>query len=131
MSPARRARTTAARLTARPRRDPHASEVLARLERLVETLGNNRFAELAGVSKSQPSRWRSAKERIGPESRRKVLDLDYVFNRLTQVYPPEQAQIWLESHNAALGARPVDILRLRGPVPVIQAIDAEEQGAYA
>ncbi len=111
--------------------DAERSEVLARLDRLVEALGNNRVAQLVGVSKSQPSRWRSGKERIGPENRCKVLDLDYVFNRLAQVYPQRQAEIWLESMNASLGARPVDVLRLRGVVPVIEAIDAEEQLAYS
>ncbi|MGH2755127.1 MAG: hypothetical protein ACRDLB_11925 [Actinomycetota bacterium] len=102
-----------------------------RLERLVEGFGNNRVAELLDVSRSQPSRWRQGKEKLSPESRRRLLDLDYVLSRLLQVYPMRQAEIWLSSTNAHLGSRPIDVLRLRGVSPVIEAIDAEAEGAYA
>ena len=102
-----------------------------RLERLIEELGNNRVAALLSVSRSQPSRWRSGAEGIGPENRRKVIDLDYVFGRLQQLYPPRQAQIWLTSYNAHLGARPIDVLRISGVSRVIEAIDAEAEGAFA
>lgn len=102
-----------------------------RLEYLVAGFDNNRIAELLGVSKSQPSRWRSGKDGIGSESLRRLVDLDYVMARLLQLYPPDQAEIWLTSHNAHLGGRPVDVLRLRGAGPVVTAIDAAAQGAYA
>ncbi|MBI4728169.1 MAG: DUF2384 domain-containing protein [Acidobacteria bacterium] len=83
------------------------------------------------MSRSQPSRWRAGREGLGPESHRRVLDLDYVVARLLQLYPREQDEIWLTSHNAHLGARPVDVLRLRGAESVVAAIDAEAEGAYA
>lgn len=102
-----------------------------RLERLIAELGNNRVAGLLAVSPSQPSRWRSGKEGIGPENQRKLIDLDYVFGRLEQLFTSRQAEIWLTSYNAHLGARPIDVLRLRGAGPVIEAIDAEAQGAFA
>ena len=102
-----------------------------RLERLIEELGNNRVAKLLSVSVSQPSRWRSGKEGMGAENQRKVIDLDYVFGRLEQLFSARQAEIWLTSFNAHLGARPVDVLRIRGAAPVIEAIDAEAQGAFA
>lgn len=102
-----------------------------RLERLIDELGNNRVAKLLSVSVSQPSRWRSGKEGMGAENQRKVIDLDYVFGRLEQLFSARQAEIWLTSFNAYLGARPVDVLRIRGAAPVIEAIDAEAQGAFA
>ncbi len=102
-----------------------------RLERLIGELGNNRVASLLAVSPSQPSRWRSGKEGISTENQRKLLDLDYVFARLEQLFRPRQAEIWLNSYNAHLGGRPIDALHLRGASPVIQAIDAEAQGAFA
>jgi len=101
-----------------------------RLDRLIATLGSNRVAEILGVSASQPSRWRSGAERMSPQSQRRVLDLDYVMARVLQLFPREQAEIWLTSHNPHLGARPIDVLRLRGVGPVIAAADAEAQGAY-
>lgn len=103
----------------------------ARLERLIDELGNNQLASLMGVSRSQPSRWRSGAEGMGPENRRRLIDLDYAFGRLEQLFTPRQAGIWLSSENAHLGARPIDVLRIRGVTPVIAAIDAEAEGAIA
>ena len=102
-----------------------------KLHRLIAEFGNNRVARLLGVSPSQPSRWQKGEERISAENQRGLLDLDYVMARLLQLFPQEQAEIWLTSHNAYLGARPVDVLRLRGAATVVQAIDAEAQDAYA
>ena len=101
------------------------------LERLIDVFGNNRVASLLGVSVSQPSRWRRGLERMGEENLRRVLDLDYVVSRLLLLYPPREVEIWLTSSNAHLrGARPVDVLRLRGALAVVEAIDADAQGAY-
>jgi transcriptional regulator with XRE-family HTH domain len=102
-----------------------------RLDRLVRDLGNNHVASLLGVSVSQPSRWRSGAERISADSQRRLLDLDYVYSRLLQLFSMEQSEIWLRSQNAHLGARPIDVLRLRGPSAILPAIEAEAQDAYA
>ncbi len=102
-----------------------------RLAALIDALGNNRVAELLGVSRSQPSRWRAGIEGMSPESLARLTDLDYVWERLTQVYLAEVALVWLRSYNHHLGARPEDVFRFRGAGPVIRAIDAEDQGAYA
>jgi len=112
--------------------EPGPVEILlaARLAQLIRDLGNNRVASLLDVSVSQPSRWKTGEERISAENQRRLLDLDYVMARLLQLYPREQAEIWLTSHNAHLGSRPVDVLRLRGAAAVVAAIDAEAEGAY-
>jgi uncharacterized protein (DUF2384 family) len=68
---------------------------------------------------------------MGPVSRRRLIDLDYVWGRLLQLYPQKQAEIWLHSPNSHLGARPIDVLRVRGAGSVIDALDAEEEGAFA
>ena len=49
-----------------------APEVRRRLAWLVSVLGNNQVAELLGVSRSQPSRWRTGKEGLAAENRRDV-----------------------------------------------------------
>lgn len=102
-----------------------------RLACLIDTFGNNQVAALLGVSRSQPSRWRAGKESMRADNARRVIDLDFVMARLLQVWSPEVASIWLVSHNAHLGARPIDLIRLRGPLAVLEAIDAAVQGAYA
>ncbi len=106
-------------------------DVPAEVERVVSALGSNTVADLLGVSRSQPSRWRRGEERISPANRARLADLDHVLNRLLQVLWPEEAGAWLTAVNPHLGGRPVDVLSLRGSSPVIEAIDALAQGAYA
>ena len=101
------------------------------VERVVLVLGSNNVAKLLGVSRSQPSRWRSGEEQMSPRNRARLTDLDHVMNRLLQVLWPEEAGAWLTAVNPHLGGRPVDVLTLRGSGPVIEAIDALAQGAYA
>ena len=62
-------------------------------------LGALRVAELLGVSLSQPSRWRKGEERISADRQRDLLDLDYVMARLLHLFPKEQAENWMTSHN--------------------------------
>ncbi|MGH8957809.1 MAG: antitoxin Xre/MbcA/ParS toxin-binding domain-containing protein [Acidimicrobiia bacterium] len=101
------------------------------VERVVSVLGSNTVAKLLGVSRSQPSRWRSGEEQMSPLNRARLTDLDHVLNRLLQVLWPEEAGAWLTAVNPHLGGRPVDVLALRGSGLVIEAIDALAQGAYA
>lgn len=123
-----RKRTT----TTRRRPDPASSEIRRRLRLVVDTLGNNRVAEILGVNPSQPSRWRAGGEGVAERNQRALLDLDYVMARLHQLWLPDVASTWLDSPNAHLGgARPVAVLRERGAADVVRAIDAEEEGAYA
>ncbi|MGH8985518.1 MAG: antitoxin Xre/MbcA/ParS toxin-binding domain-containing protein [Acidimicrobiia bacterium] len=106
-------------------------DVPVEVERVVSALGSNTVADLLNVSRSQPSRWRAGKERISPGNRARLADLDHVLNRLLQVLWPEDASAWLTAPNPHLGGRPVDVLALHGAAPVIEAIDALAQGAYA
>ena len=118
----------------KPKDHGGTAEIVAteeKLDRLVEAVGNNRVAQMLKVSRSQPSRWRTGEEGIGPENARRVVDLEYVMSRLAQLYPEAVADMWLSSFNAHLGARPVDVLQLKGAGPVVAAIDAEAEGAYA
>lgn len=127
--------TTAGRPRKRlvPARPPaFGTEVRRRLDWLTAVLGSNHVADLLGVNRSQPSRWRSGAEGLAASNQRAVLDLDYVIVRLHQLWTPDVAAIWLDSPNAQLGgATPLEVLRQRGATDVVQAIDAEAQGAYA
>lgn len=110
---------------------PDLFEVPAEVERVVAALGSNTVADVLGVSRSQPSRWRSGAERISPANRARLTDLDHMLNRLLQVLWPEEASAWLTADNPHLGGRPIDVLALEGAGPVLAAIDALAQGAYA
>ena len=109
-----------------------AWEPSRRAQFLVDILGNKLVAELLQVAESQPSQWRRAKEVPGPQVAPLVMDLDHVVGRLLLIWDPSVIGDWLRGSNAFLeGARPIDVLVLRGSTPVIEAIEAEAQGAYA
>lgn len=61
-----------------------------------------------------------------------LIDLEHVLARVRLVWSGESAVTWLESANAYLGgARPIDVLRLQGPGPVLEALDAASWGGAA
>lgn len=94
--------------------------------------GRARLAEMLGVSASQTSRWAAGQERPGIQVAPLLIDLEHVLARIRLVWAEPAATTWMVSHNAHLGgARPVDVLRLHGPGPVLDALDAGVWGGVA
>ena len=55
-----------------------------------------------------------------------------VASRLLSLMVPEAALLWLEGSEPFFGgARPIDVLTIDGPAPVLAALDAFEQGRFA
>lgn len=93
--------------------------------------GQAKLARLIGVSPSRVSRWLHDEE-PDIENRRKVEGVEFVLSRLMARYRRETALKWLDGFNAHLGnRRPVDLLAQGRVAEVIQAIEADETGAYA
>jgi hypothetical protein len=54
-----------------------------------------------------------------------------VVSRLLSLMAPETALLWLAGSEPFLdGARPFDVLATDGPAPVLEALDAREQGGF-
>lgn len=102
-----------------------------RVERIVEVLGNNVTAEILGVSKSQPSLWRSGRARVSQDVAPKLIELDYVVSRLQMTWPPSVIPDWLYGNNPHVNGRPIDVMVLKGPRAVVPALDAADGGIYA
>ena len=105
----------------------------SRIELAIDSLGGGTaLAALLGVNKSQPSQWRNGNEVPSSDMQRRIIDLDHVVARAQMVWAPEIALAWLRSPNSHLnGAVPLDVLELRGPAEVLDALDAVLSGAYA
>lgn len=105
----------------------------ARTQFLVKALGSQAsLAELLKVSISQPSRWAKGTEAPSPQRSRELVDLDHIVARASLLWPADVVHSWLSGSNAFLdGARPIDVLRVRGANEVITALDAETSGAMA
>ena len=104
-----------------------------RLERAIDLLGATEVARVLGVSKSQPSRWRSGAERIGHENLTRLLELDLIVSRLLLAFADrEGVASFLDGTNAFLNfAQPRVVMELSGPLAILPAIEGWEQGAYA
>ena len=61
-----------------------------------------------------------------------LIDLEHVLARVRLGWVDPAAATWMISANSHLGgARPADVLTLRGPGPVLEALDAETWGSAA
>lgn len=102
----------------------------SRVRFLAEIFGGSELARFVGVNRSQPTRWISGEERPGPAVAPILIDLEHILARARLVWGAEAAATWMESANSYLGgARPVDVLRISGSAPVLEALDAETWGA--
>lgn len=104
-----------------------------RVREVAGALGSNaNLAALLEVSPSQPTRWIQGSERPNSLNARAIVDLDHVVARAALLWQPTVVTSWLYGHNAFLGgARPIDVVKLRGAAPVIEALDQELAGGYA
>lgn len=108
------------------------ADVAPLLTRVLEALGTNAAARLLGADRAQVSRWSAGTEAVGQEMGRRIIDLHDVLTRILRLYGPEAAGMWLVGSEPLLGgARPIDVLVTEGAAPVVRAIDAIAEGAFA
>lgn len=123
-------KSATARVSARVAADDPLSVI--RVQFLADSLGGARLATLVGVHRSQPSRWIKGEERPGPAAAPLLIDLEHILARARLIWGATAAATWLESANSYLdGARPIDVLQVCGPAPVLEALDAESWGGAA
>ena len=119
------------RIHLRPEADD-LSDVRPLLARITGALGTNAAARLLGADRAQVSRWGADKESVGAEMSRRIVDLHDVLTRILRIYHRDAAAMWLSGSEPLLGgARPIDVLALEGAAPVVRAIEAIAEGAYA
>lgn len=123
-------RPTSGRTRSTAADDPLAPERTRWLADAVGGLG--RLAAMLGVSASQTSRWSRGEERPGIDAAPLLIDLEHVLARVRLVFAEPSAGVWMTSANTYLsGARPIDVLALSGPGPVLEALDAQTWGGSA
>lgn len=103
---------------------------LAMAQRLIGALDTKTVADLLAVGEDLPGRWASGQDAPEEAYRAQLADLDALIGHLLSAFTPAQARLWLGGHDAGLGARPIDVFRLAGAAPVIEAIRAHRQGTF-
>lgn len=92
---------------------------------------NSEMAQFFGVDRAQPGKWLRGAVPAG-ESRRLVMDLAYVWRRLTDDAHADDVRDWLRfDRNPRLGHRPLDAIRDGRVTEVVEAWDSHFSGGYA
>ena len=110
------------------------SAVAKRLE-LITTKTGIKEREVAQLLQTTPQtvyRWRNGQVEPHLKHLRLILDLAFAADELAELYPPDEARMWLFSRHKLLDAQsPVDVLA-RGDIDtVLQLIAQLKDAAYA
>jgi len=81
-------------------------------------------ANVTMVSKATVSRWISGTAFPHPKTQLVLSDLNYVVDRLSEFYTPDETRIWLYSRNDLLdGKVPIELINSGHTDVVLQAIE--------
>jgi uncharacterized protein (DUF2384 family) len=92
--------------------------------------------DIAGVTGAQPetvSKWNQSKAAPRPDAQRRLLDLEYIVDLLSDLYEqPDEIKLWLFSRQKLLGGKvPLDLIRDGKTEEVIAVIDQLRDGVFA
>ena len=110
------------------------SAVAQRLDSITSKTGvrEREMAELLGTTAQTVHRWRKAQADPQSTHLRRILDLAFVAEELSELYEPDEARVWLYSRNRLLGGqRPVELISKGDVDTVLQVIAVLKDGAYA
>lgn len=88
-------------------------------------------AQLLGTTPQTISRWKNDLSEPQSEHLKRILDLSYVAEELSEFYEPEEARLWLfQRHRLLGGRRPVDLIGDGEIEAVLRLIAQLRDGAY-
>ena|ERR1700686_790437 len=89
-------------------------------------------AQLLDTTPETVSRWNTGKAEPHPDRLKRLLTLEWLLEELSEFYTPDEARLWLFSHNRLLGGqRPAERIQ-QGALDDVLAIIAQlRDGAYA
>ncbi|WP_323958875.1 hypothetical protein GC088_09970 [Arthrobacter sp. JZ12] len=98
-------------------------------QRLVKAIGSDNLAALLGVAAGSPGRWANGQDTPSEAVRLQLAEIDQLVDQLLTALTPAQARLWLVGQNIHLRGRPIDLYRLEGATPLIDALRAHQEGA--
>jgi len=88
-------------------------------------------AQLLNTTPETVSRWRTGRTEPQPDRRNNLLRLEWLVTELADLYPPEEAKLWLVSNHKRLdGQRPADLIMQGRTEEVLRIIAQLKDGAY-
>jgi len=105
-----------------------ATTAIARKLTIIRDKSTLNSADIATVTGAQPetvSKWNQSKAVPRPDAQRRLLDLDYIVDQLSDLYDqPDDIKLWLFSRQKLLGGRiPIELIQAGNTEEVIAVID--------
>ncbi len=108
------------------------ANIIARKLELLLQKAALRSVDVANVLKIRSetvSRWNQGRAFPQPDAERRLLDLEYIVDQLADLYPPDEARLWLLSRQRLLdGEIPAELIQQGRTPEVIQLIKQIAEG---
>ena len=104
-----------------------SNAVARKLESIREKGGlkNIDVANVLGTRPEQVSRWNQGKAFPQPDAERTLLELEYIFDELSDFYDPQEARLWLFSRQKLLdGQTPAELIQ-KGRADEVRGVIAQ------
>ena len=89
------------------------------------------IAQLLDTRPETVSRWQTGKTEPQPDRLHRLLTLEWLVEELADLYPPDEARLWLFSPHRLLGGkRPADLIQEDSTDEVLTVIEQLKTGAY-
>jgi uncharacterized protein (DUF2384 family) len=97
------------------------------------TLSSSDIATVTGAQPETVSKWNQSKAAPRPDAQRRLLDLEYIVDLLSDLYQqPDEIRLWLFSRQKLLdGKVPLDLIRDGKTEDVIAVIDQLRDSVFA
>ncbi len=110
-----------------------SSAIAVRLREIL-TKGGVTAREVSKLLNTTPetvSRWNTGKTEPQPSSRDEILRLEWMISQLAELYPPQEAKLWLFSpHKQLEGETPADAIAEGKMEDVLKIIAQLKDGAF-
>ena len=87
------------------------------------------IANLLGTRPETVSRWNQGKAFPRPVAEKRLLELEYIVDQLSEIYEPQEARLWLFSRQKLLdGGTPAELIQTSRTGEVIRMINQLRDG---
>ena len=111
-----------------------SNNAIARRLESIQAKGAMRSADVANVLNVRPetvSRWNNGKALPHGSTERQLLELEFIIDKLADIYEPHDARLWLFSRQRVLQDRiPVELIQQGHTDEVLSAVNELLNGVY-
>jgi hypothetical protein len=107
---------------------------IARKLDAIKEKGRMTAVDVANFLNTRPetvSRWRQGKAFPRPDAQKRLMELEYIIDRLSDIYTPEEARLWLYARQKLLGGSiPAALIQADRTDELIAVIDQLREGVF-